>query len=69
MKFGCALELIKNGKRVKRSIWNDTHIKLMTISYNETSFTLFIGTNDNTPWSPTQDDLLNEDWIQITKPG
>lgn len=79
MNFSEALEVIKEGKSVKRSKWTDKGIALHARPYQiqkkiltgeETLHTsdLFIQAYEEglyIPWSPTQRDLLSDDWEEI----
>lgn len=77
MTFGKALELLKKGKKVARDDWNDkrcpitcTYLTLHKLPSMKQSYICLSGfdnddTSDMTPWSPTQTDILAEDWTEI----
>ena len=77
MTFGKALELWKEGKKVARDDWNDkrcpitcTYLTLHKLPSMKQSYICLSGfdnddTSDMTPWSPTQTDILAEDWTEI----
>jgi hypothetical protein len=71
MKFGEAIETLKQGGQVARDGWNgkgqklelqrpDAHNK-MTLPY------VFITTvqGDRVPWLASQTDILAEDWVRV----
>lgn len=65
MTFGDAVNLVKRGKIVSRTSWDNKWIKLFYMPYeNKTNF-IFIGDNNGLSWIPSHKDMLAEDWIQI----
>jgi len=69
--FGLALDMLRAGERVARSGWNgrgmwialqrpDEHSK-MSLQYIYMSTI----TGDLVPWTPSQTDLLAEDWQAV----
>ena len=78
MNFGNAIELLKQGKRVKRNGWNGRGIFLELQTPDEYSKmthpyiyidTTGLETNnpnapkDRVPWLASQTDMLSEDWV------
>ena len=78
MNFGNAIELLKQGKRVKRKGWNGRGIFLELQTPNEYSKMthpyIYIDTTgletsnpnapkDRVPWLASQTDMLSEDWV------
>lgn len=63
MTFGQALELLKLGRKVKRSTWPNEFIGCILLDIG--SF-LYINTKESTTlYVPTNEDLLAEDWLEI----
>lgn len=73
VKFGEAIELLKQGFRVSRTGWNgkgmhlalqepDEHSK-MTLPY----IYMYTAQGDRVPWLASQTDLLSEDWIVVAE--
>ena len=78
MNFGNAIELLKQGKRVKRKGWNGRCIFLELQTPDEYSKMthpyIYIDTTgletsnpnapkDRVPWLASQTDMLSEDWV------
>lgn len=78
MNFGNAIELLKQGKRVKRKGWNGKGIFLELQTPDEYSKMthpyIYIDTTgletsnpnapkDRVPWLASQTDMLSEDWV------
>ena len=78
MNFGNAIELLKQGKRVKRKGWNGRGIFLELQTPDEYSKMthpyIYIDTTgletsnpnapkDRVPWLASQTDMLSEDWV------
>lgn len=78
MSFGNAIELLKQGKRVKRKGWNGRGIFLELQTPDEYSKMthpyIYIDTTgletsnpnapkDRVPWLASQTDMLSEDWV------
>ena len=70
--FAMVYEYIKEGKKVSRQGWNNRHIWI--ILYNQGNnhyrgfedFIVMMTTEGKyVPWTPSQTDLLTEDWILI----
>ena len=70
--FAMVYEYIKKGKKVSRQGWNNRHIWI--ILYNQGNnhyrgfedFIVMMTTEGKyVPWTPSQTDLLTEDWILI----
>lgn len=73
VKFGEAIELLKQGFRVARTGWNgkgmhlalqepDEHSK-MTLPY----IYMYTAQGDRVPWLASQTDLLSEDWVAVAE--
>lgn len=81
MKFGEALELLKNGVRIARQGWNGKGMWLAIVGGHEYELNIYgqgqpnllpwIGmkTADNkfVPWLASQTDILAEDWVKVTE--
>lgn len=79
MTFGCALEALKNGKKVARNGWNGKGMylyladgKLLTQEIGDGSYpftdSIVMKTADNRyciGWLASQTDMLAEDWIIV----
>lgn len=78
MTFGEALEVLKAGHKVTRTLWNNERLALNLVRpvglYSFDSpyaweLSPWIGVNDDSnrlvPWQPCQDDMLCEDWYTI----
>ena len=63
MTFGQALELLKLGRKVKRSKWQDEFVGCILLDIG--SF-LYVNTKESTTlYVPTNEDLLAGDWLEI----
>lgn len=71
MKFGEAIEALKEGQKVAREGWNgkgmwlelqrpDEHSK-MTLPY----IYMFTACKNRVPWLASQTDVLSEDWVIV----
>lgn len=60
MNFGDALKALKDGKRVRRDGWS--HDAWLTLQMPDEHGNRIVSTN-SVPWSPSQMDLLSEDWM------
>ncbi len=70
--FATVYKYIKEGKKVSRLGWNNRHIWIILYNQNNNHYRGFedfivIMTTEGkyVPWTPSQTDLLTEDWILI----
>ena len=80
MNFGEAIQGLKQGRKVSRRGWNgrgmwlmllEPETKIKTYTLKEDTFKrlpyIYMKTADDClePWSPSQTDILAEDWIDV----
>tara|TARA_R100000306_G_scaffold28707_2_gene31809 strand:- start:487 stop:846 length:360 start_codon:yes stop_codon:yes gene_type:complete len=70
--FATVYEYIKEGKKVSRRGWNNRHIWIILYNHGNNhyrgfkDFIVMMTTEGKyVPWTPSQTDLLTEDWILI----
>ena len=73
-QFGWALEEMRRGRRLRRFDWDDKTTWVCFVGYASSTTATFEGihwedyiamktpTNTVVPWTPTQTDILAEDW-------
>jgi len=66
MNFGEAIEAMKDGKRVCRKGWETVWLAINNFEYGRPSF-IYLGIDNAAydkghPWTPTQSEMLAEDW-------
>ena len=72
MNFGEAIEAMKDGKRVCRKGWENKWLAINNLEYARPSF-IYLGIDDAAfdeghPWTPTQSEMMAEDWEIKTEP-
>ena len=71
MDFGDAIKAMKEGKAVHRTIWMGTQARIkmqMPDEYSKMSIAYLYIENEQgvrVPWSPSQLDMLQEDWSVV----
>ena len=70
MTFSEALELVKGGQKVKRASWGAwERTEWVHLLADPRPFRSYLRRMDaegyHTPWLPTQDDLLADDWQPV----
>lgn len=71
MTFGQALEAIKRGKHVARTGWNGKGMALSlwpAFGDRREHIDLLDSHRRIVPWTPSQTDVLAEDWIEVVLP-
>lgn len=66
MKFSQALELMEQGKKVRRNVWS-SDIAFITISFNAIVQvnSLISGDDRVVVWKSRQSDILRDDWSVV----
>ena len=71
MNFGEAIQAMKDGKRVCRKGWKNKWLAINNLEYDCPSF-IYLGIDDAAdkvhPWTPTQSEMMAEDWEIKTEP-
>ena len=66
MNFGEAIQAMKDGKRVCRKDWETVWLAINNLEYGRPSF-IYLGIDNAAfdkghPWTPTQSEMMAEDW-------
>ena len=66
MNFGKAIQAMKDGKRVCRKGWKTVWLAINNLEYGRPSF-IYLGIDNSAfdkghPWTPTQSEMMAEDW-------
>lgn len=63
LPFGFALEALKRGLMVRRLGWGTMNQHLVvSIQEGRQVISMQVGDHSNTPWVPTQEDMMANDW-------
>ena len=65
VSFGDALKAVRKGKKYTRKAWYDTSLWIQ-MPEDHSMLQLHDADESLSPWSASSDDLLSEDWVEIT---